>query len=31
VVRGRDIDRVKAATQEVINLGRNLGGNPEEE
>jgi molybdenum cofactor synthesis domain-containing protein len=31
VVRGRDIDRVKAATQEVVNMVRNLGGNPEEE
>jgi molybdopterin-biosynthesis enzyme MoeA-like protein len=30
VVRGRDVDRVKAAIQEVMNMVRSLGGNPEE-
>jgi molybdenum cofactor synthesis domain-containing protein len=31
VVRGRDLKRVKAATREVIDMVRGLGGNPREE
>jgi molybdopterin-biosynthesis enzyme MoeA-like protein len=31
VVRGRDLNRVKAATQEMIDMVRSLGGSPEEE